>query len=394
MKILYAATDQDLATVHGGTIHINAVAQELTRHGNEVHLLVQHSDQPKLASATAVSPPYEGGDQRGGWDLKVHELPRTHRFLLWTTANKIQQIITDVHPDVVIERYYNFAGEAILQAKASGIPTVLEVNSPMIEYPGSTKSKLDLLLGGWLKKRRERIASAASLIISPMKEIVPEQFRNKIREIEWGADTKLFDPESLPDRASLRLQHGYSPGEILLVHFGSLRKWHGLVKLLEAFDTARPKFKTPVRLIVIGPKNEITRPNVDFVGEIAHEQLPAWLKMSDLAVLPFAIEQHRYLELGFYWSPLKLFEAMAVNLPVLTLNHNRLIALLGTDDPDFFYDGSVQDLSAKIISAVEKLPLLAEKSMQFRARVAKEFSWEVHGNKLNAWLLQLMERKL
>jgi glycosyltransferase involved in cell wall biosynthesis len=373
MKILYAATDQDLATVHGGTIHIHAVAQELTRHGNEVHLLVQHSDQPKLVSS----------------NVKIHELPRTHRFLLWTTANKIQKIITDVHPDIVIERYYNFAGEAILQAKASGIPTVLEVNSPMIEYPGSTKSKLDFFLGGWLKKRRKRIASAASLIISPLKEIVPEEFRNKVREIEWGADTKLFDPESLPDRTSLRSQHGYSQDEILLVHFGSLRKWHGLVKLLEAFDKARLKFKTPVRLIVIGPKNEIIRPEVQFVGEIAHEQLPAWLKMSDLAVLPFAIEQHRYLELGFYWSPLKLFEAMAMNLPILTLNHKRLIALLGTNDPDFFYDGSMQDLSAKIISAAEKLPLIAEKSMRFRARVMKEFSWEVHGNKLNGWLEEL-----
>jgi glycosyltransferase involved in cell wall biosynthesis len=376
MKILYAATDQDLATIHGGTIHINAVSQELTRHSHEVHLLVQHSNQPKLISS----------------DIKVHELARTHRFLLWTAGNKIQKVISEINPDAVIERYYNFAGEAILGAKSSGIPAVLEVNSPMIEYPGSTKSKLDFLLGGWLKKRRERIASAASLIISPMKEIVPEQFRNKVREIEWGADTKLFDPESSPDRASLRSQYGYSPDEILLVHFGSLRKWHGLVKLLEAFDMARPKFKRSVRLIVIGPKNEITRPDVQFVGNIPHEQLPAWLKMSDLAVLPFAIEQHRYLELGFYWSPLKLFEAMAMQIPVLTLNHKRLVALLGTDDLDFFYDGSMQDLSAKMISAVEKLPLIAEKSKQFRARVVNEFNWEVHGNKLNDWLSELVRQ--
>jgi len=376
MKILYAATDQDLASVHGGTIHVNAVTQELTRHGNEVHLLIQHSDQPKIISS----------------DAKVHELPHTHRFLLWSAGNKIQKVISEIHPDVVMERYYNFAGEAILQAKASGIPTVLEVNSPMIEYPGSTKSTLDLLLGGWLRKRRERIASAASLIISPMKEIVLEQYRNKVREIEWGADTKLFDPESLPDRSLLRSQHGYSADEILLIHFGSLRKWHGVVKLLEAFNMAQPKCKRPVRLIVIGPKNEITRPNVNFVGAIAHEQLPAWLKMSDIAVLPFAIEQHRYLELGFYWSPLKLFEAMAMNLPVLTLNHNRLITLLGVDDPDFFYDDSMEDLSAKMVSGVEKLPALTEKSKQFRSRVVNEYSWEVHSNKLNEWLLELIRK--
>lgn len=377
MKILYAATDQDLASVHGGTIHINAVAQELTRHGNEVHLLVQQNDRQKLIAS----------------EVKVHGLKRTHRFLLWTAGSEIQKIISDVHPEVVIERYYNFAGEAILRAKSSGIPTVLEVNSPMIEYPGSTKSKLDFLLGSWLRKRRERIASAASLIISPMKEIVPEQFRSYVREIEWGADTKLFDPASLSDRTVLRSKHGYSSDEILLIHFGSLRKWHGVVKLLEAFDMARPKFKHQVRLILIGPKNELSRPNVQFVGEIAHQQLPEWLKMSDVAVLPFAIEQHRYLELGFYWSPLKLFEAMAMQIPVLTLNQKRLIALLGTDDPDFFYDGSMENLSAKMVAAVENLPLLAEKSKQFRERVVTKFSWEVHGNKLNNWLLEITKQK-
>ena len=68
MKILYAATDQDLAYIHGGTVHINAVVQELIRHGNEVHLLVQRSEQPKLISSGA----------------RIHELPRMNRFLLWT----------------------------------------------------------------------------------------------------------------------------------------------------------------------------------------------------------------------------------------------------------------------------------------------------------------------
>jgi glycosyltransferase involved in cell wall biosynthesis len=381
MKILYAATDQDLASIHGGTIHVNAVAQQLTHYGNELHLLIQRSDRPKTIPS----------------NVRLHELPRMHRFMLWTAGDRIQNAISDIHPDVVIERYYNFAGEAILRAKSSGIPAVLEVNSPMIEYPGSMKSKLDLLLGGMLRKRRERIGSAASLIISPLKEIVPEQYHPKVREIEWGADTKLFDPASLPDRSLLRSEHGFSADEILLVHFGSLRKWHGVVKLLEAFDMARPKFKAPVRLIVIGPKNELTRPGVQFAGEIAHDKLPAWLKMSDLAVLPFAIEQHRYLELGFYWSPLKLFEAMAMQLPVLTLNHKRLVTLLGTDDPDFFYDGSLEQLSAKMISAVEKLPLLAEKSKQFRARILNEYSWEIHGNKLNDWLMEIVsirERRL
>jgi hypothetical protein len=42
-----------------------------------------------------------------------------------------------------------------------------------------------------------------------------------------------------------------------------------------------------------------------------------------------------------------------------------------------------------MVSAVENLPALIEKSKQFRSRVVNEFSWEVHGNKLNLWLSEL-----
>jgi glycosyltransferase involved in cell wall biosynthesis len=181
-------------------------------------------------------------------------------------------LFEELRPDVVMERYYNFAGEAILIANRTGTPTLLEVNSPMIEYPGSLKSKVDFFLGSVLRKRRNRIAEAASLIVSPMPEIVPPEFRKKVRQIEWGADTALFDPASLPDRSALRSQLGLNQDEIIFIHFGSLRKWHGLTKLLEAFDAARNQFQRPTRLIVIGPStNAPQRAGVQFTGMIPHD---------------------------------------------------------------------------------------------------------------------------
>jgi glycosyltransferase involved in cell wall biosynthesis len=264
----------------------------------------------------------------------------------------------------------------------------------MIEYPGSLKSKVDFLLGGTLRKRRNRIGEAASLIISPMKEIVPAEFKEKIREIEWGADTNLFDPASLPDRDTLRFQLGLTPDEIVFIHFGSLRKWHGLTKLLEAYDAARNRFQIQTRLIVIGPvSNAPQRTGVQFAGMIPHEKLPEWLKASDVAVFPFDITQHRYLELGFYWSPLKLFEAMAMQLPILTLKQDRLISLLGTNDPDFFYDGSMENLSAQLSAATKNLKTLQEKAKRFRETIVKKYSWEIHGKKLNEYLLEVTTRR-
>jgi glycosyltransferase involved in cell wall biosynthesis len=374
MKILYAATDQDLSSFHGGTIHVRAVASELRKYGHEIHLVIQRS-------LTLRSVP-------GG--CTVHEIPRTSRYLLWKTGAQIQSLLEELRPDVVMERYYNFAGEAMLRANRMATPTLLEVNSPMIEYPGSLKSKIDFLLGGALSKRRNRIAEAASLILSPMPEIVPSEYRKKVRHIEWGADTTLFDPASLLDCSALRSQLELNKDEIIFIHFGSLRKWHGLAKLLEAFDAARNQFQKPAHLIVIGPlTNGPQRKDVQFTGMIPHEKLPAWLKASDVAVFPFDTKQHKYLELGFYWSPLKLFEAMSMQIPIVTLKQDRLVSLLGTDDPDFYYDGTMENLSAKMVAASKSLLTLKEKAKSFRETVVNNYSWEQHGKKLNQLLSEL-----
>ncbi|HSE41644.1 MAG TPA: glycosyltransferase family 4 protein [Acidobacteriota bacterium] len=377
MKILYAATDQDLASIHGGSIHVFAVTAELIHHGHEVHLVVQESSKPVQVPDGSF----------------IHELRPTHRFMLWNAGPEIQNVLERLHPDIVIERYYNFAGEAILRSKKLEIPSVLEVNSPMIEYPGSFKSKVDFLLGQALEKRRNRIAEAATLIISPMTQIIPGQYQSKVRQIEWGADTNLFNPASLPDRSSVRIQLGWKQDELIFLHFGSLRKWHGLTKLLEAYDAARTQIQKPNRLVVIGPMSDgPQRKGVHFAGLVAHPKMPAWLKASDVAVFPFDIQSHRYLELGFYWSPLKLFEAMSMELPILTLNHPRLISLLGTEDPDFLYDGSMENLAAQLVHCATNISSMNQKAKSFRERIVKNYSWQIHGTKLNELLLEVVHR--
>ena len=369
--MLYVASDQTLAEPHGGTVHVRSVSRELSHLGHEMHVLYQQS---------AENPGVPGG-------VTGHLLPQTHRFLLWTHGPEIERILDQVQPEVVIERYYNFAGETLLRAARRNIPTVLEVNSPMLEYKGSWKSKIDTLLLGALRKRRERMADQASLILAPVREIVPAAFREKVRQIEWGADTEEFDPAQLPDRALLRMEKGFSPDEFLMVHFGSLRKWHGLVKLLEAFDTARSGFQRPVKLIIIGPGKPIPRENVHFTGAIVHADIPGWLKMCDLAVLPFSPEQHRYLELGFYWSPLKVFEAMSMELPALTLRNPRLQSILGLEDERFFYDGSQQDLADRMVNLVNSgEDVLRSTGMALRERALRLYSWRAHAQQISEWL--------
>ena len=49
----------------------------------------------------------------------------------------VTRVARAVEPDVVIERYHNFGGEGMLAARAVGARYVLEVNAPVVDYPGS-----------------------------------------------------------------------------------------------------------------------------------------------------------------------------------------------------------------------------------------------------------------
>ena len=68
----------------------------------------------------------------------------------------------------IIERYYNFGGEGIGAAARVGATAVLEVNAPVIDYPGSAKRRLDrALLVEPMRRWRERICARADVIVTP-----------------------------------------------------------------------------------------------------------------------------------------------------------------------------------------------------------------------------------
>ena len=48
-----------------------------------------------------------------------------------------------------------------------------------------------------------------------------------------------------------------------------------------------------------------------FTGALPHDAMPAGARAADIGVAPFDVGAHAPLSLGFYWSPLKIFEYMA-----------------------------------------------------------------------------------
>ena len=295
-----------------------------------------------------------------------------------------------VRPDVVIERYHNFGGEGLLAADAVGARTVLEVNAPVVDYPGSPKRTVDrLLVAEPMRRWREWQCRAADLIVTTDRAILPaETPAAKVLETDWGADTGRFHPG-----AAGSVPFARRPGELIVVFAGAFRAWHGVGRLVDALATLERR-GSPWRAVLIGDGPErpalearvaaerLTR--VTFAGSLAYEAMPAALAAADVGAAPFAPEAHAPLRHGFYWSPLKVFEYMASGLPVVAPLLPRLRAILAEGEAGLLYDGAAPDALANALDALADDDRRRRLGAAARRRAERHYSWAAHCRALAA----------
>jgi glycosyltransferase involved in cell wall biosynthesis len=110
-------------------------------------------------------------------------------------------------------------------------------------------------------------------------------------------------------------------------------------------------------------------------------------------VAPYQPSRHGQLQLGFYWSPLKIFEYMASGLPVITLHIDPLRDIIRQGREGLLFDERNEKGLADAISELVRSPERAEEmGRSARERVVAHYSWQVHCEKLEHVLLGVMNK--
>jgi len=370
MKILYSAIDQTVPGPHGGSVHVRSVAEGLSALGHEVQVLASPGDMGGFPAGSvawwAMPPPF--GDRR----------------LRLLKAGAVLRRARAFGPDVVIERYYNFGGEGLLAARKVGAVAVLEVNAPVVDYPGSAKQWLDrLMIVQPLRRWREWQCRAADLIITPSTRILPgDVSASRVLQTEWGVDTRQFQPGAAGPVPFTR-----NPGDTIVVFVGAFRTWHGAIHLVEAMRALQAQGRRDIKAVFIGTGPELPvaqraaegLDTVTFTGAVPHESVPAALAAADIGAAPFDVAAHAPLQREFYWSPLKVFEYMASGLPVVAPRIERLTQIIRDGCEGILYDSrDPSALASAIARLADEAGLRQRLGAAARARAVDHFSWQSH----------------
>jgi alpha-maltose-1-phosphate synthase len=377
VRILYVACDQVVPGRTGGSVHVLEVARGLAARSHQVHAVV-HS--------AAGAPDHEEED-----GVRWHRVSwrPPHRFFRFRARRAVAALAETARAEIVIERYYNFGGEGILAAAARGIPSVLEVNSPIVDHPGSAKGFLDALsIVRPLRRWRERLCREATALVAPLPDIVPAFARPKTETVTWGANVEAFSPDRRSEAERRVL--GIPQGAMGVVFSGSFRPWHG-VPVLEAAARMLHHRRDIFFVLAGGPRpGEARGYHGRLLGAVPYERMPAVLAAADVGVAPYDTARLRQLRLGFYWSPLKIFEYMASGLPVITIARPPLdtIVRLGSEGlhvPEADPAGLARALEVLAGDAEAR----ARMGRSGRQRVVERYSWARHCEQLDAVLRRI-----
>ena len=388
MRLLYVAAGIDLPGAHGGSTHAWEVARGLSELGHDL-AVVAHP--PRGAAHAARRQTVDGVT------IFYLNLPKLSSLLGYPF---VARLLRRLAPDVLIERYHNLAGAGVLAAHRHGVPVLLEVNALIVDPPAVFKRRLDDRIGGPLRRWATWQCRAARRIVTPLATTVPPEIdRGKIVELPWGANVERFRPAAGCEEVErLREELALSAGQPVAVFSGSFRVWHGVKDFVAAAVHLLDE-GAPYAFVLVGDGPE--RPAAEraaaryarcfrFVGRVPHDRVPAYLALAQAGVAPFNTAGHPALQAaGFFWSPLKIYEYMAMALPVVApsippLDSTIREGIEGANYPE----GDIPAL-ADAIRRVLEAPHREAMGQQARERVVRDFSWQRHCRELDRILEEI-----
>ena len=392
MKIVYIANAR-LPTEKAHGYQIVKMCEAFSRVGAEVQLLhpFRYQSDPQL-KVQDISDYYDVDPNFTFRTLTNLDIVPAESLMptgLYTRMYFIHSLLWGLFATTIARRqhaaiYYTRDVEVAYWLVRGGLPTVLELHS------------IPKRAGRWLLRRISNDPALSLLVTltSFIKARLVEMGFSEDRILVSQDAVDLSQYEHLPDKEQCRQRLGLPINSIIIGYLGrfqTLDKEKGIPELIRAMaQMPSVSGKQPLLLCVGGPIDVtpnyldlasslgIAEGQLRFIDRVPNQEVPIWIRSFDLAVAPFPTTEHY----SYFMSPLKIFEYMASEVPIVAsdlpslrevLTHGQNAWLVNADNP--------QDLSTAMTHVLKNKDLSSRLSLQAREDVTRH-TWTIRAKNI------------
>lgn len=224
----------------------------------------------------------------------------------------------------------------------------------------------------------ERIAcTVADVVLTVHEPYKRELIAHGVDEEKIVVVMNVFDEALLA-----RLEpHMASAGGFVVAYCGTISPWHGVDLVLDALEELHAEI-LGARAVILGdgdllPELQTRVANGDLNGSVElsggwvpTERALGWIATASCGVIP-----NRATELTQLALSTKLFEYVALGLPVVAAELRTEAAHFGPDEVTFFSPGDPRSLASALRWVASHPEEAQAKTSRARERVARQYSW-------------------
>lgn len=409
MRIAYLTSDFGVPVLgsKGASVHVRRLASALSERGHELQVLTPNPGAGTDAAFTAelVEVPFDGAAAELHRELAAESLCQGNRlskdlrnlFYSLLLESRAERRLAAFAPDFLYERYTLFNTAGIELARRLEVPLVLEVNAPLVE---EQREQRGLSLPRVAESAQRYIFSQADEIMVVSRWLADYVVAHgaapeRVTVVPNAADPELFQPR--PGPSAIRARLGWEACTVL-GFVGAMKSWHGvntLVSALVELDAPRSGFR--LLLVGDGPELPAVRARVQalglggvvhYAGAVPQHEIPDWLGAVDIALAPYAASAPEY------FSPVKLFEYMSMELAVVAARLGQTQEVLAHGRTGWLYDASQPGEPAATLRRLARQPDARRATGKAaRERVLAEHTWEHNARCVERLAARALERR-
>ena len=374
MRVAYVCADRGIPVFgrKGASVHVQAILRAFLRRGDEVDLYAARLGEETPVEFEALRIHRIETKRENGNDCSSTHSPAVVNDAVLTALRS-----SGTRYDLVYERHALWSSSAMEWAEDQGIDSVLEINAPLVDEQLEHRRLENPKLARSLVSAALR---AAKLRVAVSFEVAARHGQYGFRPEDFLICPNGFDPGRFPPlneyAEERRSDHRFTVGFL-----GTLKPWHGLDVLLEAF-TLVAHFNPDYHLLIVGDgpllghidsrlTEEGLRARATLTGSVDPSDVPHWLAQMDVGTAPYADAQ------GLYFSPLKLVEYMAAGLPVVASRGGQIVDLVTHEKSGLLVEpGNASELAAALRRLRKKPEFARDLGRAARTYVLENLTWD------------------